>query len=181
MAQVSMRPRESELILHVEQKDSMGRTAEVRRQMERNDPRPVFIGSVHENYAQAIAAHQSSYPKAMYRLALRKGEPNGDLASPDYPVPFDLAVAMGMKGQTINQGVNKAVIIKKPYRTISCGVISSNGIDIDIEASRAMEKKLLAEGWVDSLAKVVGLPKAEEDDLADDPLPQIKNRVQASA
>src|SRR5262249_28771501 len=127
-----------------------------------------------EAFAHLIAEEQSTYPRVMYRLAVRDGRPIGDEMSPSYPLPYDLANQMGVKtelykiiGRTKDSPGN--LIMRHPYQSISVGVIRDDQ-SVDIEASKRQEKSLREAGWVDRIEEIKGLPKlAVEDPYA--PLP----------
>src|SRR6266851_1055833 len=81
-----------EIVLRVQKLDSMGRTAEVRLAMEKNDPpRMPKLGEATTAVHEMVTENCGEYPKAMYRLALKNGLPAGDIKDKDYPLPFDLA------------------------------------------------------------------------------------------
>ena len=161
MPQVLMRNSTQDVIVTVEV-DSMGRTPELVKAMEDNAPKRVVARGVHASFAQMVAQQCQRYPRVMYKLALKKGVPSGDEIDPGYPMPYDLAQSIGHheKGFLVVGKSRESVgnvIRRHPYRTVSCGVLRPD-YTLDFEASERMEKQLLAEGWVDSLSKVEGLP-----------------------
>jgi hypothetical protein len=163
-----------DMILRIKQKDSMGRTREVREAMEKNDPKPVKLGEATRAVHAICEAEHVQYPKAMYRLALKDGKPAGDIASPDYPLPFDLAqqlslTDLGFKVIGKNRDSVGNVIVRHPWVTKLVGTVRED-LTIDVEAAKAEEAELRKKGWVDSPSKIKGLPTppAEQDF---DPLP----------
>ncbi len=163
-----------EIVLRVQKLDSMGRTKEIREAMEANDPRPPKLGEATRAVHELVSETCGEFPKAMYRLALKNGLPSGDIASPDYPLPFDLAAQLGLTDSGFKViGRNKDslgnVIVRLPYITRLVGALRDD-LTIDIDAARAEEKKLRALGWVSSPSEIKGLPTppAEQDY---DPLP----------
>lgn len=164
----------------VEETDSMGRTQQQVEAMEKNALRPPRLGRRDSAHALRVAKEQATYPKVMYRLALKKGNPAGDEVMPSYPMPFDLAQSLGISdkgfkvlGKTRDSG--GYIQQRYGYITTSVGVFVNDdpfGL-IDHEASLKLEKKLRAEGWVDHPSQIEGLPSLEpEEDF--DPLPAKK-------
>jgi hypothetical protein len=151
-----------EMVLRIQKTDSMGRTRAQREAMEKNDPKPVKPGDAALQVHAICAEEHSEYPKCMYRLALRDGKPAGDIASPDYPLPFDLALQLGLTesgfkviGKNHNSPGN--VIVRHPWITRSVGTVRDD-LSIDVEAAKAEEARLRKLGWVDSPSKIKGLP-----------------------
>lgn len=156
------RIKEERVLIRIKKTDSMGRTAEVRKAMEANDPRPIKLDDdtlfIHDTVAEAC----SEFPKAMYRLALRNGKPAGDEAAPSYPMPFDLAQQLGLDTlgfKVIGKNRDSAgnVVVRLPYITRMVGVLNPD-MTVDVQAARAEEARLRKLGWVDSPSKIKGLP-----------------------
>jgi hypothetical protein len=171
-----------ELVLRIKKTDSMGRTKDVREAMEKNDPKPHKLNEATQAIHEIVGERCGQYPKAMYRLALRGGKPAGDLASPDYPLPADLARQCGLDNQGFKViGATRDspgnVIVRLPYITRVVGVMRED-LTVDVEAAKAEEARLLKLGWVDSPSKIKGLPTppAEQDF---DPLPDEKSNGHA--
>lgn len=166
----------TERVLRIQKVDSMGRTRETREAMETNERhlRHWKIGDAALEIAAIVGQEHSTYPKAMYRLALKNGQPAGDIKDPDYPLPFDLAQQLGLTecgfrviGKNANSPGN--VVVRLPYITRMVGVVQED-LSIDLEAARAEEERLRKLGWVDSPNKIKGLPvPAAEQGY--DPLP----------
>jgi hypothetical protein len=166
-----------DMVLRITKKDSMGRTAKQRADMEANDPKPLKLGDGTQAVHEICRTEHVEYPKAMYRLALKDGKPAGDIASPDYPLPFDLAQQLGLTDlgfKVIGKNRDSVgnVIVRHPWITRLVGVVKED-LTVDVEAARAEEAKLRKEGWVDSPSKIKGLPvpPAEREF---DPLPDEK-------
>ncbi|MFI5056899.1 MAG: hypothetical protein ACHQLQ_01830 [Candidatus Acidiferrales bacterium] len=166
----------SELVLHIEETDSMGRSEELVKAMEQNDPKARKPGKAEKVYAALIAQEHGTYPRVLYRLALKGGKPAGDVANPDYPLPVDTGLQIGFGDQNFKIiGKTKDspgnFIVRLPWITRLCGVIREDK-SIDLEASKAEEKKLLAAGWVYSPSQIKGLPvppaEQEFDELPDE-------------
>lgn len=162
---------ENEVRMRVKLLDSAGRTREQVEAMEKNAYRAPKIAAEDQVFAEFIAAEQQEYPKVMYKLAMRGGKPAGDEVSPSYPLPFDLAQMVGIPegtfkviGKTPTSG--GYLVVRHPYRTKSVGVIRSDQ-SIDDRASAKLEKEMLADGWVHSIAEIKGLPKPLVDDEYD--------------
>lgn len=166
-----------DMILRITKKDSMGRTAKQRADMEQNDPKPPKLGDATLAVHAICAQEHSEFPKALYRLALRDGKPAGDIANPDYPLPFDLAAQLGLTdsgfkviGKTRDSVGN--VIVRHPWVTRLVGTVNED-LTIDVEAAKAEEARLRKLGWVDSPSKIKGLPtppaEREFDPLPDGP------------
>jgi hypothetical protein len=182
MTQILSRPRD-EQVMYVVETDSMGRTPEQIEAMEKNELRPHRLSKRDKAYAERVSKECASYPKVMYRLALKKGTPAGDEVAPSYPMPHDLAQSLGITdrnfkimGKTRDSG--GYVLVRHPYITKSVAIFINddpNGA-IDYKASAELEKKLKADGWVNNPNEIQGLPehKAEEDY---DPIPQVKKEA----
>lgn len=173
-------------VLVVEEKDSMGRSTELAEQMAKNDPKPPSIGPTTRQYQTWAAVEYAKFPKVMYRLAVdENGLPNGDLVSPGYPLPFDLAVSLGvdtMGFPRINQTFQSQghFLVRHPYETtlVPIGFNWNHPIDIDVKECEKQEKALIAAGWVDHLSKIPELQRPEivvsNDPLK--PLPEVRKR-----
>lgn len=164
----------AERVLRISKTDSMGRTREVREAMEKNDPRPPKLGEGTLQVHAICADEHKEYPKAMYRLALKNGKPAGDIANPDYPLPWDLALQLGLTesgfkviGKNSNSPGN--VVVRFPYITRLVGVVRDD-LTVDVEAAKAEEAELRRDGWVDSPSKIKGLPTPPAEEPFD-PLP----------
>src|SRR2546429_667587 len=106
----------------------MGRTREVRDAMEQNDPKPHKLGDATRAVHSIVAEEHAQYPRVMYRLALKNGLPAGDIANPDYPMPFDLAAQAGLADlgfKVINRTATSPgnVIVRLPYVTRLVGTV----------------------------------------------------------
>ena len=165
--------RTPERVLRIEKTDSMGRTKKQREDMEKNDPRPPRLGEGTLQVHAICADEHAQYPKAMYRLALKDGKPAGDLIYPDYPMPYDLALQLGLADMGKRIGVTRDspgnVILRHPWITKLIGVVRDD-LTIDIATAKAEEQKLRAEGWVDHPSKIKGLPVPPAEQ-GFDPLP----------
>lgn len=188
MTQILYRPRD-EQVMYVVETDSMGRTPEQIEAMEKNELKAPRLSKRDKAHAERVRAENASYPKVMYRLALKRGIPAGDEVAPSYPMPFDLAQSLnimdkGFKvmGKTRDSG--GYILQKYPYITQRVAVFLNddpNGM-IDHKASSELEKKLRAEGWVEHPNKIVGLPEeAPEEQFDPIPVPAAKERAQAKA
>lgn len=156
------RIKEERVLIRIKKVDSMGRTAEVRKAMEKNDPPPVKIADDDLFIRDTVAEVCVDYPKSMYRLALRGGKPAGDEANPSYPMPFDLAQQLGLTEfgfKVIGKSRDSAgnVVIKLPYETKKVGVVRED-LTVDVAAARKEEADLRRLGWVDHPSKIKGLP-----------------------
>lgn len=153
-----------ELRFRIKKLDSAGRTPEQVKAMDISNPiRPVQLGVADQGFAEMIREQQAQYPKCMYRLALRDGKPAGDVVNPNYPMPFDLAVMVGIPenhfrviGKTKDSG--GYVEVRHPYMSQSVGVTRPDG-SVDLPASQKQEKELRAKGWVDRIEDIKGLPQ----------------------
>jgi hypothetical protein len=171
-----------DIVLRLTKTDSMGRTPKQKADMEANDPKPLKLGEATQAVHAICAEEHKEYPKAMYRLALKNGKPAGDLASPDYPLPWDLAAQLGLTESGFkvigkNRDSPGNVVVRHPYITKLVGT-RRDDLTIDVEAARAEEADLRKKGWVDSPSKIKGLPTlpAEQDF---DPLPDEKSNGHA--
>lgn len=162
-----------EMVLHVEERDSAGRTHAQIVAMKKNPVKPPEIGELDQKYASQIAQELREYPKVLYKTAVSKKKkdyngnamPLGDELLPNYPVPFDLASRGGLCGPIINASRDNsgAVIAKAYWQTASCAAYDSSG-HVDYEKSKAMETKLLKEGWVSHPSKLEGIPTPQPDE-----------------
>lgn len=181
MTQILSRPRD-EQVMYVVETDSMGRTPDQVEAMEKNEMRPHRISKRDKAYAERVSKECASYPKVMYRLALKKGIPAGDEIAPSYPLPFDLAQSLGVAdrgfkvlGKTRDSG--GYILQKRPYLTRSVAVFINddpNGA-IDYKASAALEKKLAEESWVTDVNAIEGMP-TEHVEEEFDPIPVSKGK-----
>src|SRR6266849_2845195 len=163
MPVVRMQPRNNEMVLVREVRDSAGRTDAQIRAMEQNDPKPPYITGTDKLYAEQIAEDWRFYPKVMYKLAvkykMKEGKPDpeaepmfkGDRANPNYPMPYALAIENGFQGQVTGHGTDKGINIVLPYVTcfVSLGWDLNLPVDIDIEYCKKDEANLRKLGWVD--------------------------------
>lgn len=188
MTQILYRPKE-EMTMFVVDTDSMGRTPDQVEAMEQNLVRPHRLSKRDKAYAETIAKTRASYPKVMYRLALKKGVPAGDEVMPSYPMPHDLAQSLNLTdknykvlGKTRDSG--GYILIRHPYVTTSVAVYindDKNGM-IDFDKTYELEKKLTAEGWVDSINKIAGMPEEQPEEEYDPiPVPKVKAKPQPTA
>jgi hypothetical protein len=186
MTQILYRPRD-EQVMYVVETDSMGRTPEQIEAMEKNEAKPPRLGKRDKAHAQRVAIENATYPKVLYRLALRKGIPAGDELAPSYPMPFDLAQNLGVSdkgfkvlGKTRDSG--GYILLRHPYVTMRVAVFVNddpNGL-IDHKASYALEQKLVADGWVDHPNKIEGLPEEQVEEPFD-PVPLPAKKAQKPA
>src|SRR5882724_9400298 len=126
MTQILSRPRD-EQVMYVVETDSMGRTPEQIEAMEKNELRPHRLSKRDKAYAERVSKECASYPKVMYRLALRKGCPAGDETAPSYPLPHDLAASLNITdrgykvlGKTRDSG--GYLLVRHPWITKSVAV-----------------------------------------------------------
>jgi len=169
MPVVRMQPRNNEMVLIRETRDSAGRTDAQIRAMEQNDPKPPYITGTDRLYAEQIASEQATYPKVFYKLAIKqkkgpdgKPDPNaevvfkGDRINPNYPMPYALAVENGFHGQVTGHGSDKGVNIVHPYTTcfVPIGWDPQFPVPIDEADCKKDEAKLFKEGWVDNPNKL---------------------------
>ena len=169
MPVVRMQPRNNEMILIRETRDSAGRDDKQVWAMEQNDPKPPRIQGVDKLYAEQVAAEQAIYPKVMYHLAIKRkvgadGKPDlaaepifkGDRVNPNYPMPYALAIENGFQGQVTGHGSDKGVNIVHPYKTcfIPIGWDPLFPTPIDEVDCKKDEAKLLKDGWVDNPGKL---------------------------
>lgn len=170
------RIKEERVLLRIKKLDSMGRTREQVKAMELNDPPPLKLNDDTIFTHDQIAESCSEYPKALCKLALRNGLPAGDIANPDYPLPWDLAAQLGldtMGFKVIGKNRESAgnVVVRLPYITRTVGKMNDD-LTIDVESARKEEQELRRKGWVDSPSKLRGLPTAPAEQPFDpDPLP----------
>jgi len=152
-------------VMYVVETDSMGRTPEQVEAMEKNELRPHRLSKRDKAYAERVSHECASYPKVMYRLALKRGIPAGDEVAPSYPMPHDLAQSLditdkGFKvmGKTRDSG--GYILVRHPYITKSVVAYVNNDPNglIDAKASYELEQKLRSEGWVDNPNDLPGLP-----------------------
>jgi hypothetical protein len=169
MPVVRMQPRNNEMILIRDVRDSAGRTDAQIVAMEQNDTKPPRIGAMDKLYAEQIAAEWKVYPKVMYKLAVKHkkgpdGKPDmnsepvykGDKVNPNYPMPYALAVENGLHGQVTGHGSDKGVNIVHPYVTcfVPIGWDPQFPTSIDEDDCKKDEAKLAKDGWVDNLNKL---------------------------
>jgi hypothetical protein len=164
-----------ERVLRIIKTDSMGRTPDQVEAMEINALKPLKLNEATKAVHAICAEEHSLYPKAMYRLALKNGKPAGDIANPDYPMPFDLALQCGLADlgfKVINKSATSPgnIIVRLPWITRTVGIVRED-LTIDIEAARAEEADLRRKGWVDSPSKIKGLPTPPAEQPFD-PLPE---------
>lgn len=180
MPVVRMQPRNNEMILVRDVRDSAGRNDKQIWEMEQNDPKPTRIQGVDKLYAEQIAAEHAVYPKVMYKVAVKwpkgsDGKPNkeaepvlkGDRINPNYPMPYNLAIENGYQGQVTGHGSDKGINVVYPYTTCFVPIGWDSGAPVTIDESNCKKEqaKLEKEGWVDNPALLVGLPeKAVEVD-----------------
>lgn len=168
MPVVRMQPRNNEMVLIRETRDSAGRTDAQIRAMEQNDPKPPYITGTDRLYAEQVAAEQALYPKVMYKLAVKhklkdgKIDPEaeviykGDRVNPNYPMPFALAIENGYQGQVTGHGSDKGVNIVYPYTTcfVPVGWDPNFPTQIDQADCKKDEAHLAKNGWVDHPSKL---------------------------
>lgn len=162
MPVVRMQPRNNEMVLIRETRDSAGRTDAQIRAMELNDPKPPHITGTDKLYAEQIRDEQAVYPKVLYKLAVKhkkgpdgKPDPNsepvfkGDRINPNYPMPYALAIENGFHGQITGHGSDKGVNIVHPYTTcfVPIGWDPQFPTPIDEADCKKDEAKLAKEGW----------------------------------
>lgn len=161
MPVVRMQPRNSEMVLIREVRDSAGRTDEQIRAMEQNDPKPPYITGTDKLYADQIREEYALYPKVMYQLAVKHkngpdGKPietifRGDRINPNYPMPYALAIENGFQGQVTGHGSDKGINVVHPYKTCFVPINWDPNFPqtIDPEQCQKEEQKLIKAGWVD--------------------------------
>lgn len=161
--------------VRVIKKDSMGRDPQTRHAMELNDPKPPRLGEYSQALAQNFAADYANYPKALYRLSLdENGVPNGDLVNPSYPMPYDLAVSLGIAEKgflriNVTNNSQGHFLVRHPYVSmfVPHGWDWDHPQPIDEAECKRQEAALLAVGWVRHVSELPGLeqaPKAAEID-----------------
>jgi hypothetical protein len=177
MPVVRMQPRNNEMVLIREVRDSAGRTDAQIRAMDQNDPKPPYITGTDKLYADQIAEEQRHYPKVMYKLAVKykmkdgkrdeESDPifKGDRVNPNYPMPYNLAIENGFQGQVTGHGSDKGVNIVHPYTTcfVPIGWDPQFPVPIDEADCRKDEAKLAKEGWFDNPGKLVGMPERNSE------------------
>lgn len=170
---VRMQPRNNEMVLIREVRDSAGRTDDQVEAMEKNDPKPPKVRGTDALYARQIAEEQAIYPKVMYKLAVKypkkDGKPDltaepvlkGDRINPNYPMPYNLAIENGFQGQVTGHGSDKGVNVVHPYSTcfVPIGWDPNFPVTIDEKECKKDEADLMKAGWVDNPSKLVGLPE----------------------
>ena len=174
MPVVRMQPRNNEMVLIRDVRDSAGRDDKQIWAMEQNDPKPPRIQGVDKLYAEQIAEEHKVYPKVMYKLAIKqkklpdgKPDPNaevqfkGDRINPNYPMPYALAIENGFQGQVTGHGSDKGINIVHPYVTcfVPLGWDPNYPTSIDLADCKKDEAHLLKNGWVDHVSKLQGLPE----------------------
>jgi hypothetical protein len=159
MPVVRMQPRNSEMVLIRETRDSAGRDDKQIWAMEQNDPKPPRITGVDQLYAEQIAEEQRNYPRVMYKMAVKeKKSPDGsveyifkgDRINPNYPMPYALAIENGFQGQVTGHGSDRGVNVVHPF--VTCFVPTTwNPLfpeTIDEDRCKKEQAKLEKEGWV---------------------------------
>jgi hypothetical protein len=169
--------RKEEMPMFVVETDSMGRTPDQVEAMDKNALRPHRLSKRDKAYAESVSRMRASYPKVLYRLALKKGVPAGDEVAPSYPMPHDLAQSLGITdrnfkilGKTRDSG--GYLLVRHPYVTFNLAVYKDddpNGL-VDLEATAELEKKMKADGWVENPNDIIGLPEHKADEEFD-PIP----------
>jgi hypothetical protein len=168
MPVVRMQPRNNEMVLIRETRDSAGRTDAQIRAMEQNDPKPPYITGTDKLYADQIRDEQAQYPKVMYKLEVKykngpDGKPDltnplykGDRINPNYPMPYALAIENGYQGQVTGHGSDKGINIVHPYKTcfVPIGWDPQFPVPIDEVDCKKDEAKLAKEGWTDHPSKL---------------------------
>lgn len=168
MPVVRMQPRNNEMVLIREVRDSAGRTDAQIRAMEQNDPKPPYITGTDKLYADQVAIEQAVYPKVMYKLSVKhkagpdgKPDPNevvfkGDRVNPNYPMPYALAIENGFQGQVTGHGSDRGVNIVHPYKTcfVPIGWDPQFPVPVDEADCKKDEAKLAKDGWVDNPNKL---------------------------
>lgn len=169
MPVVRVQPKNSEMILVRENRDSTGRDDKQIWAMEQNQPKPPRITGVDKLYAEQVAEENAHYPKVMYKLAVKwpvgeGGKPDktkeprlhGDRINPNYPMPYNLAIENGYQGQVTGHGSDKGINIVHPYITcwVPEGWQQNFPTPIDEADCRKDQAKLEKEGWVDNPMKL---------------------------
>ncbi len=169
MPLVRMQPRNNEMVLIRETRDSAGRTDDQVIAMESNDPKPPRIGGTDRLYAEQVSHEYANFPKVMYKLAVKwpklpDGKPNkeadpkfhGDRINPNYPMPYNLAIENGYQGQVTGHGSDKGVNIVHPYATcfVPIGWDPNFPMPIDEADCKKDQAKLEKDGWVDHPSKL---------------------------
>lgn len=151
-----------EHVLRIVPRDSMGRTKEQARDMEKNENhlrRGPKLSEADSNVHTIAAENLSEFPKTLYETAVTKdGVPCGDELLPGCPLAFDLAASDGLDdvgfkivGKKRDDGGH--VVVRYPWKTHKCGVMLDE-ITCDVEASRSEEKRLRARGCVEHPSKL---------------------------
>lgn len=155
MPVVRMQPRNNEMVLIREVRDSAGRTDAQIRAMEQNDPKPPYITGTDRLYAEQVQVENKNYPKVMYRVAVKLNKAGesvykGDRINPNYPMPYALAIENGYQGQVTGHGSDKGVNIVHPYETcyVPIGWDPNFPTPIDETDCKKDEAKLAKDGWV---------------------------------
>ncbi len=104
-----------EVVLHIAELDSAGRTEELKAAMETNDPKPVVVKGEHRQFAEHLARENAVYPKTLFKIALKGGKPAGDPVRSD-PIPLDMAEYLELEGSRLGN----AFIERHPYITRVC-------------------------------------------------------------
>lgn len=158
-------------VLHVERRDSAGRTLKQIQDMEKNRPRFPDLRADDVEFASQISEQCASYPRVLYKLELTPigKKPDGDEMFPDYPMPLGLAKINGFQGPPTYTEGTPAIIAKHSWITFLCGMDfegntltadwMARGQSVDFARSKALEAKMLKEGWVDHPSKLEGLPE----------------------
>jgi hypothetical protein len=173
----------TERVLRLTKTDSMGRTPEQIEAMEQNELKPPKLSEATRAVHAICADEHREYPKALYRLALRKGVPAGDEVAPNFPMPYDLALQCGEadKGfRVINKTATSPgnVILRYAWVTRLVGEIKDD-LSVDVAAARAEEAELRKKGWVSSPSEIKGLPTPSVE-APYDPLPDEVLEVKAN-
>lgn len=160
MPVVRMQPRNNEMVLIRETRDSAGRTDAQIRAMEQNDPKPPYITGTDKLYADQLRDEQANFPRVMYKSAWKAklggdGKPTGefvykgDRINPNYPMPYALAIENGFQGQITGHGSDKGVNIVYPYKTcfVPIGWDPQFPVPIDEADCKKDMTKLEKDGW----------------------------------
>jgi hypothetical protein len=164
--------KRTEIALRIQKRDSMGRSPQQVEAMEANDPRPLKLSEATKHVHALVEEACGDYPKCLYKLAMRKGVPAGDVANPDYPLPLDAAIDLGLdevgfKVVGKNRQDGGHVVVRLPWITKLVGVLRED-LTVDLKAAQEEERNLLAKGWVDHPSKLKGLPVPHAEQPFDD-------------
>lgn len=152
--------------------DEAGRNDDQIRCMNENSRHitaPPRLKNVDALYAKRVADEQHEFPKVLFHAAYSKRKDGslvfkGDLVSPKYPMPADLAREAGVIGKVTGATRDSSgyILGKHPYETFSC-VVYDAGNRVNMAQSKQLEAEMLKKGWVAKLSDL-DLPKPAFDE-----------------